>query len=300
MIFGIDVGGTTVKIGAVENLKIIDKFEIPTKKETLFEDICLFIQDYMKKNKIDKIEGIGFGLPGNVIQNYIYRLPNIGIHDIDLQEEISKYFPNVPIVAQNDANVAALGEMLYHNEYQSACMITLGTGVGCGIVIDGKVLEGIHGAAGEVGHMGIAKEYNFACSCGLNGCLETVASATAVVRLAKYHKEHMREFDTSLKESFTAKDVFDLAKAGDPLCCFVVDRVCYYIAKCISILAITVDVEVYYIGGGVSKAGDILISTIQKHYETMAHYAVKSVTIEQATLLNDAGMLGAAGLLYKG
>ncbi len=296
MKFGIDVGGTTVKIGIVEANQIIDKYEIPTKKESLFKDICLFIKKYMEQNHITKLEGIGFGLPGNVVNQYIYNLPNIGITNVDLKEEVQKYLPGVSIAAQNDANVAALGEMLYHNEYQNACMITLGTGVGCGIVLNGKVLEGVHGAAGEAGHMVITDPYQFQCSCGLKGCLETVASATGVVRLAKYH---FSEYETKLGKDFTAKDVFDLAKQNDPLCSFVVDCVCYYIAKCISILAITVDVDVYYIGGGVSKAGDILISTIRKHYETMAHYAVKNVKIEQATLLNDAGMLGAAGLIQS-
>ncbi|MDE7094964.1 MAG: ROK family protein, partial [Anaeroplasmataceae bacterium] len=252
--------------------------------------------EYISKNNIESIEGIGFGLPGNVVGNYIYNLPNIGIENVNLDEEMAKYFPDVLVVAQNDANVAALGEMLYHNEYKNACMLTLGTGVGCGIVLDGKVLEGSHGAAGEAGHMVIAEEYNFPCTCGLKGCLETVASATGVVRLAKYH---YNEYETKLQGSFTAKDVFDLAKQKDPLCLFVVDRVSYYIAKCIAILGITVDVDVYYIGGGVSKAGDILIDTIKKHYTSLAHYAVKNVKIETAELLNDAGMLGAAGLIIK-
>ncbi|MDE6661185.1 MAG: ROK family protein, partial [Anaeroplasmataceae bacterium] len=243
---------------------------------------------------IEFIEGIGFGLPGIVVGNYIYNLPNIGIQNVNLKEEMAKYFPGVLVVAQNDANVAALGEMLYHNEYKNACMLTLGTGVGCGIVLDGKVLEGTHGAAGEAGHMGIAGEYNFPCTCGLKGCLETVASATGVVRLAKYH---YNEYETKLQGSFTAKDVFDLAKQGDPLCMFVVDRVAYYIAKCIAILGITVDVDVYYIGGGVSKAGAILIDSIKKHYAALAFYAIKNVKIETAELLNDAGMLGAAGLI---
>ncbi|MCM1130149.1 MAG: ROK family protein [Roseburia sp.] len=296
MKFGIDVGGTTVKIGVVEANKIIEKYEIPTNKETLFEDIGLFLKEYIKKNHIKDIEGIGFGLPGNVVNNYIYNLPNVGIKNVDLTKEMAKYFPNVEVLAQNDANVAALGEMLYHNEYQNACMITLGTGVGCGIVLNGKVLEGSHGAAGEAGHMGIASEYSFACSCGLKGCLETVASATGVVRLAKYH---YNDYETQLLESFTAKDVFDLAKKKDPLCLFVVDRVGYYIAKCIAILAVTVDVDVYYIGGGVSKAGDILIDAIQKHYLELSHYAVKYAKIEIAKLLNDAGMLGAAGLITR-
>ncbi|HRF70232.1 MAG: ROK family protein [Anaeroplasmataceae bacterium] len=294
MIFGVDVGGTTIKIGMVENNKIIDKTEIPTRKDSFIQDACLFIQEYITKHHISDIEGIGFGLPGNVIQNYIYNLPNVGVQNIDLTKEVKKYFPDIEVMAQNDANVAALGEMLYHNAYHNACMITLGTGVGCGIVLDGNLIEGSHGAAGEVGHMTIATEYGFSCTCGLKGCLETVASATGVVRLAKFHKH---EFDTKLGENFTAKDVFDFAKQNDPLCLFVVDKVGYYLAKCISILAITVDVDVYYIGGGVSKAGDILIHSIQNHYKALAHYAVKNVKIEAASLLNDAGMLGCAGLI---
>lgn len=296
MIFGVDIGGTTVKIGVVENRKLIAKYEINTVKETFIKDICLSIKEYMQNHQIQSIEGIGFGVPGNVINNYIYRLPNIGVENIDLKLEVSKYFPNLKIAACNDANVAALGEMIYHNEYNSCCMITLGTGVGGGIIINGKVVEGMHGAGGEIGHMIIADDYNFNCTCGLSGCLETVASATGVVRLAKYHKD---QFESKLADNFEAKDVFDLAKQNDPLCVYVVDKVASYIAKCIAILAITVDVEVYYIGGGVSKAGSILIDAIKKHYNRYSHYAVKDVKIEAATLLNDAGMLGAASLLSE-
>lgn len=295
MVFGIDVGGTTVKIGLVDNNNnIVDKYEIRTCGETFIEDICNSLKKYMEEHNIDKIDGIGFGLPGNVIDNYIYNLPNMGVKNVDLVKEVSKYFPGVKIEGQNDANVAALGEMLYHNEYKSACMLTLGTGVGAGIVVDGKLIQGSHGNGGEAGHMVIADDYNFQCSCGLKGCLETVASATGVVRLAKYHRN---EYETKLNEEFTCKDVFDLAKENDPLCSFVVDRLGYYIAKCMSILSVTVDVDVFYVGGGVSKAGDILINTIKKHYANLSHFAVKNVKIEAAQLLNDAGMLGAAGLV---
>ena len=295
MVFGIDVGGTTVKIGLVDNNNnIVDKYEIRTCGETFIEDICNSLKKYMEEHNIDKIDGIGFGLPGNVIDNYIYNLPNMGVKNVDLVKEVSKYFPGVKIEGQNDANVAALGEMLYHNEYKSACMLTLGTGVGAGIVVDGKLIQGSHGNGGEAGHMVIADDYNFQCSCGLKGCLETVASATGVVRLAKYHRN---EYETKLNEEFTCKDVFDLAKENDPLCSFVVDKLGYYIAKCMSILSVTVDVDVFYVGGGVSKAGDILINTIKKHYANLSHFAVKNVKIEAAQLLNDAGMLGAAGLV---
>ncbi len=295
MVFGVDVGGTTVKIGLVDHNQILDKYEITTKKESFIADICHSISKYAKQHGIE-VTAIGFGLPGTVISNYIYNLPNIGVSNMDLQKEVHAFFPNAVVVGCNDANVAALGEMLYHAEYKNACMLTLGTGVGCGIIIDGKVLEGVHGAAGEVGHMLLAEEYHFPCNCGLSGCLETVASATGIVRLAQYHKH---QFKTSLADAFTAKDIFDLAKKKDPLCMYVVDKLCYYIAKCISILSITVDVDVYYIGGGVSKAGNILIDGIRKHYEKISFKAVKKAKIELAALLNDAGILGSAGLVSK-
>lgn len=295
MRFGVDIGGTTVKIGVVDQNKIIDSYFIKTKKETLFKDICFSIKNYANKFNIE-IDGIGFGVPGNIIDNHIYNLPNIGIKDINLISEVSKYFKNIKIAGGNDANVAALGEMKYHNEYQNACMITLGTGVGCGIVLNGKILEGSHGAAGEVGHMPIALDYNFSCGCGLKGCLETVASATGVTRLANYHRG---EFKTNLPEKFGAKDVFDAARIGDELACYVVDRVSFYIAKLIAIMAVCVDVDVYYIGGGVSKAGKILIDKINEHYDKLSFFAVKKVKIEAAHLLNDAGMLGAACLLEE-
>lgn len=295
MVFGVDIGGTTVKIGLVDHNQILDKYEITTRKESFIADICNSISKYANQHGIE-VTAIGFGLPGTVISNYIYNLPNIGVSNMDLEKEVHAYFPNAVVVGCNDANVAALGEMLYHAEYKNACMLTLGTGVGCGIVIDGKVLEGVHGAAGEVGHMMLAEEYHFPCNCGLNGCLETVASATGIVRLAKYHKH---EFETSLGDEFTAKDIFDLAKKNDALCTYVVDKLCYYIAKCISILSITVDVDVYYIGGGVSKAGNILIDGIRRHYEKLAFKAVKKAKIELAVLLNDAGILGSAGLVSK-
>lgn len=294
MIFGVDVGGTTVKIGLVENHKLIDKYEIPTKKETLIKDICLSIQEYNKKHHLSEPQGIGFGLPGMVIKNYVYKLPNIGIGEFDLEKEVKNYFPNAIIASSNDANVAALGEMLYHKECENACMITIGTGVGGGIVLGGKVLEGSHGCAGEVGHMPIALDYGFQCTCRLTGCLETVASATGVVRLAKYH---YLEYHTKLKEPFAAKDVFDYAKKKDELASFVVDKVAFYLARCIAAISLVADVDVCYIGGGVSKAGDILIDLIKNHYQKISHYGVKTLDIKVATLLNDAGMIGAAGLL---
>ena len=296
MVFGIDVGGTTVKIGLIENDKILDKYEIPTCGETFIEDICNSLKGYMKEHNIESIDGIGFGLPGNVINNYIYNLPNMGVKNLDLVKEVSKYFPGVKIEGQNDANVAALGEMLYHNEYKSAVMLTLGTGVGAGIVVDGKLIQGSHGNGGEAGHMVIADDYNFQCSCGLKGCLETVASATGVVRLAN---EYLNNMDSVLKGAeIDAKAVFDAAKAGDELALKVVNEVGDYIGKAAAFVAAVVDPDAFIIGGGVSRAGKILMDVIEASYLKYTFHISKNTPFILASLGNDGGMLGAA-LLAK-
>lgn len=294
MRFGIDVGGTTVKIGLVDNNQVIDSYQIKTKKETLFDDVCNSVKEYIKNNKIDNVEFIGFGLPGNVIDNYIYNLPNVGLRDIDLKEIISKHFPNIKMASTNDANAAALGEALYDNKYKSSYMITLGTGVGGGLVIDGKVIDGAHAACGEIGHSYIDFVHNFSCSCGLKGCLETVTSATGVVRLAKHYYD---KFKTSIPKEMSCKDVFDAAKENDELGLFVLDMVGKYLGIALANIAVTVDVECFYIGGGVAACGQILIDAIQKYYKEYSHYAVKNTEIKLAKLGNTAGMLGAAYIL---
>ncbi len=292
---GIDVGGTTVKVGFIDNYKIIDKLVVETKKETLFDDVLNEIKKYSLEKKYD-IEGLGFGLPGHVIGTYIDKMPNVGIENLDIKPIISSYFNNVKIGTTNDANAAALGELLSDNDNKnkSCYMITLGTGVGGGLVIDGKVRDGAHANCGEIGHMFIDDLHNYKCTCGLSGCLETVASATGIVRLAN---EYYDQFKTSLKrESFVSKDVFDLAKENDELGLFVLDKVASYLGKAISIIELAVDVDIIYIGGGVSNAGDILINKIKQYYNKYAHFAIKNLNIKKAKLGNDAGMLGAAYL----
>ena len=294
MRFGIDVGGTTVKIGLVDNNQVIDSYQIKTKKETLFDDVCNSVKEYIKNNKVDNVEFIGFGLPGNVIDNYIYNLPNVGIKNVNLKEIVSKYFPNVKMASTNDANAAALGEVLHDNKYKSSYMITLGTGVGGGLVIDGRVIDGAHAACGEIGHSYIDFVHNFSCSCGLKGCLETVTSATGVVRLAKYYYD---KYKTSIPKEMSCKDVFDAAKENDELGLFVLDMVGKYLGIALANIAVTVDVECFYIGGGVAACGQILIDSIKKYYREYSHYAVKKTDIKLAKLGNTAGMLGAAYIL---
>lgn len=295
MRIGIDVGGTTVKIGIVDNYKVIDSYAIPTKQETLFDDICLSVLDYINNHNINDIEGIGFGLPGHVVNNYIYNLPNVGIKNFDLEKKFKEYFPNVKMASCNDANAAALGEALADNSSSSSYMITLGTGVGGGLVLNGKVVDGYHSACGEVGHMFIDYIHNYQCSCGLKGCFETVASATGIVRLAN---EYFDKFKTSLsKDNLSAKTIFDAARENDELGLYVLDMVSKYLGRGLATLAVSVDVEVFFIGGGVAACGNLLLDRVIKYFKEYAHYAVKDTKIKLAKLGNTAGMLGAAYLI---
>ena len=286
MRFGVDVGGTTVKLGVFEGKKLKDSFSITTTKETLFDDIRDAIKAYT-----DNVEFIGFGFPGHVVNNYIYNLPNIGITNFDLNEYMAKEFPGIRFASTNDANAAALGEQIADGKYASSYMITLGTGVGGGLIIDNKLINGSHGNCGEIGHM-VMDKHNYQCSCGLKGCLETVASATGIVRLANHYKN---DYKTNIDfENISAKAVFDAAKEGDELGSFVFDYVCDILARTISLLAVVVDVECIYIGGGVAAVGQILIDTIKEKYLTYCHYAVKNLEIKLASVGNKAGIIGAA------
>lgn len=294
MRIGVDVGGTTVKIGLIEDKKIIKSYEIKTIKDTLFDDIFNSLINTLKEyNKtLDDMENIGFGLPGNVINNYIVNLPNIGIKNLDLNM-IAKKYTKLSIKSSNDANCAALGEDINDGDSDSSYFITLGTGVGGGYVYNHKLVEGNHFACGEVGHIKIDK-HNYSCTCGLKGCLETVASATGIVRLAK---EYKNEYKTNIDfNNITAKAVIDAARNDDELGLFVLDYISEALGRALSIIAVTNDIKTIYIGGGVSKAGSILIDGIRKYYKEYAFYACKNTEIKLAALFNDAGMLGAAYL----
>lgn len=293
---GVDIGGTTVKIGFAEAYRLVDYYEIKTKQNSLFSDIFSSILDYIRVYEIENIEAIGFGIPGMVKDNFIYNMPNIGLKNIDIAKEASRYFPKLPIASSNDANVAALGESLHDSSgASSSYMITLGTGVGGGLILDGRVIDGKHNACGEIGHMFIDPVHQYACTCGLKGCLETVASATGVVRLAK---AYYPQFKTALSlETMTCKDIFDAAKNGDSLGLYVLEEVSKYLARGLATIAVTVDVDIFYIGGGVAAAGDILLDKVRKYYKEYSHYAVKNTEIRPARLGNHAGMLGAAYIL---
>ena len=306
-LLGIDIGGTTVKIGLVSYIGIIiDKFEIPTNTEnngaSILGDIKDAIYSFLEKKGIERtlVTGIGFGVPGPVVNNVINKCTNLGWGIVDIVKEFGSLLDWNPLIAcTNDANAAALGEMHHCNDssISSSVLMTLGTGVGGGIILNHNVLNGAHGGAGEFGHMQVDKVHNYKCNCGGYGCLETVASATGVVRLAK---QYLGSKPSALDEveNITAKDVFDAAKANDELALKVVKEVWEYIGLAAAHISTVVDPDIFIIGGGVSKAGNILIDVIKDSFRTHAFHVSKDIPFALATLGNDAGMVGAA-LLAK-
>jgi glucokinase len=309
--FGIDVGGTTVKIGLFKTDGVLlEKWEITTRTENFGEnilgDICDALENKLRKKEIglDEIEGIGIGLPGPVLSDgTVLQCVNLGWGTFNVEKEFSEMFYNVKVKAGNDANVAALGEAWKGGgkDYDDIVMVTLGTGVGGGVILNGKILTGYNGGAGEIGHMHVEDKETEQCNCGRKGCLEQYASATGVVRLAK---RFMAEQDAPTKmreigEKITSKDVFDLAKEGDEGANKVVAQMGSYLGKAMSSIAVVVNPQAFIIGGGVSKAGEFLIDAVQNVYRETCFSACGDAAVHLAKLGNDAGMYGAAALVVN-
>lgn len=303
--FGIDVGGTTVKMGFFETSgTLIDKWEIKTNTENFGENILADICDAMDKKlgekeiSLDDIEGVGIGLPGPITEDgTVIQCVNLGWGTFNVVERLSSMYHGIKVKAGNDANVAALGEAWQGGgkEFKSLVMITLGTGVGGGIIFDGKILTGATGGAGEIGHMHVAYNEKDYCNCGRKGCLEQKTSATGIVKEAKRYMENtdiptkMRDF-----EGITAKDVFDLAKEGDEGALAVVNEMSTYLGIAMAHIASVINPEAFIIGGGVSKAGSFLIDAIKIKYCESCFKPCGDAAIRLATLGNDAGIYGAA------
>lgn len=301
--FGVDVGGTTIKLGLfTAEGELLDKWEIKTyaenEGERILPDVSETIKVKIKERKMatDDICGIGVGVPAPVDKNgAIERAANVGWQAKNIKKELEE-LTGFSCVIGNDANVAALGEMWKGagEGEKDLIMVTLGTGVGGGIIIDGRAVGGAHGAGGEIGHMTVRTDETEACGCGRKGCLEQYASATGLVRLAK------RYFENNVKESIlqgkeiTAKEIFDAAKAGDEAALLITEEFGAYLGQALVNLAATVDPAVFVIGGGVSKAGNILLDIVKKYFYAHAFYGNQKTKITLATLGNDAGIYGAA------
>lgn len=307
-IIGIDLGGTSAKLAILSmDGQIETKWEVPTATYDAGVAILPNLQVSIQAKLVElglttaDIHAIGMGVPAPVKPDgYMSLAANLGgFGGFNVAQKMSELM-ELPVILDNDANVAALGEMWQGGAKgaQNVIMITLGTGVGGGVIADGGIIRGFAGAGGEIGHMPVVtdNEMMFECGCGKTGCLETVSSATGIVRIAKAMLAH-HNAPTTLADiqPLSAKDVFDAAKNHDVLALQVVDYFAKTLAKAMGTLSVITNPEVFVIGGGVSKAGDIIIDTVAKHYyESVFAAATNGVKIELATLGNDAGVIGAA------
>lgn len=308
--FGIDVGGTTVKMGLFTTEgELLDKWEIPTRKEDggayILNDVAASVEAKLAEKNIAKedVAGAGIGVPGPTLDTgYVSICVNLGWKDKNPANELSELL-SIPVKAGNDANVAALGEMWKGGGegYLEVVLLTLGTGVGGGIIINGEIAPSHRGVGGELGHITVNPDEEATCNCGNHGCLEQYASATGVVRIAKKLLAASKE-ESSLRtlETVTAKDVFDAAKTGDHLAVEAVEVLGKYLGLVVANVALTVDPDVFVIGGGVSKAGQVLIDVITKYYHKFAKIiGDNKAKVVLAKLGNDAGIYGAARMVLK-
>lgn len=307
--FGVDVGGTTVKIGLFqENGDILDKWEIPTVKDnagaSILPDVAKSILAKMEEKGISEedLEGIGVGVPGAVDEEgtLVGGAVNIGWKPFNIPQALKAYI-NVSVKAANDANAAAYGEMWQGGGKgcRNLVAVTLGTGVGGGIVADGRLLAGATGAGGEIGHIHLEDDETESCGCGNKGCLEQYASATGIVRLARRRLTKDEKPSVLRGGEITAKRVFDAVKEGDELAIEVAGEFGDYLGKGLAAVAAVVNPEVFVIGGGVSKAGEILLSFIEPNFQKYAFRQCRGARFTLAELGNDAGIYGAAALVLN-
>lgn len=307
--FGVDIGGTTVKIGLFDKDGcVLDKWEIPTVKDnegaSVLPDVADSIKAKMQEKNIDldDVAGVGVGAPGAVDKEgtLVSGAVNIGWGVFNIPKVLSGYL-NLPVKAANDANVAAFGEMWQGGGkgYSSLVAVTLGTGVGGGIIIDGNIVIGANGAGGEIGHIHIEDNETEVCGCKKTGCLEQYTSATGIVRLAKRRLAKDDKASVLREGTISAKTVFDAVKAGDELAIEVAEQFGDYLGKGLAAVAGTINPEIFVIGGGVSKAGEILLQYIVPAFKKYVFVACENTHFALATLGNDAGIYGAAGLILN-
>lgn len=308
--FGLDLGGTTCKCGLFTNEgELLDKWEVPTDTSNggvnILKNLATAVKEKMAEKNItaEQVSGVGIGIPGPVSgDGVVNRCVNLGWGVFNVEKEFSDELGGIKVKAGNDANVAALGEawMGAAKDYSSSVMVTLGTGVGGGVIINDQIITGAAGAAGEIGHIRVNYTEEMTCGCGNHGCLEQYCSATGIARLAKIRLA-MNEDESGLRaiptENIDAKAVFDEAKKGDVVAKEVVKRACEYLAQGLQVISSVVNPEAFVIGGGVSKAGQMLIDEVEYRFNQIAFHGCRNTKIILATLGNDAGIYGAMKLI---
>lgn len=306
--FGVDLGGTTVKIGLFEiSGTLLEKWEIPTRTqnhaENLLPDIAAALLNKLTEKEIDKsqVEGVGMGVPGAVLNDRFVK-PCVNLDQwggFDVAEALEDLC-GIPAKIVNDANAAALGEMGAGGGKgrKNVVFVTLGTGVGGGVIVDGKLLAGTHGAGGEIGHIKVKDTHDTPCGCGKRGCLEQYSSATGIVNETKKFLQNSNA-PSRLRslETITAKDIFDLAKDGDAVALNQVEEMTRLLGKALAAVSCVCDPEVIVLGGGVSRAGSIIIDNVEKWFREYAFPAAESTEFALAQLGNDAGIYGGVQMI---
>lgn len=308
---GVDIGGTTVKLGLfLADGTLCEKWEIPTRTEDrgghILPDVAASIRAALERRSIawEQAAGIGIGVPGPVDgQNTVFKCVNLGWGVLNVKEEMNRLLPEIPRVsAANDANAAALGELWKGGGmgYHSAVMVTLGTGVGGGVALDGQIVAGAHGGAGEIGHMTVEPLETVPCSCGKRGCLEQYASANGIVRMGRQMLADCAAPSALRRiEPLTARDICDQARAGDEMALRILDRCADYLGRALSFVSCAIDPDVFVIGGGMSRAGDILLSAMKAYHKKYAFHVSADTPMTLARLGNDAGICGCARMVLR-
>ena len=308
--FGIDLGGTTAKVGLFTTSgALLEKWEVPTDTSNAGEHILENLADAIHGKMIEKeiaaeqVEGVGIGVPGPVLNSSVVPIvcANLGgWGERNVSAQLSGLLDGLKVLVGNDANVAALGEiwMGAAKGAKNAVMVTLGTGVGGGVIVNGKVIDGAHGAGGEIGHITVDPHETAVCGCGKRGCLEQYSSATGVVRCMKKLLDENPEVECVLRGTdFAAKDVFDAARNGDALASREVEDMSNTLGMALASIASTTDPEMFLVGGGVARAGDVLFDPLVKHFKEYAFRSCRETPIKAASLGNDAGIYGAVRLI---
>ena len=304
--FGIDLGGTTVKLAFFqENGTCLCKWEIPTVKDgdgaQILPDIAASVEAYLQENRISKedVLGIGIGVPGAADPNgVVFSCINLGWGTKDVPKELGA-LTGLPVACGNDATMAALGECWQGAGCENMVFVTLGTGVGGGIVSGGRIIAGVHGAGGEIGHITLCPEETIPCNCGKCGCAEQYLSATGIVRLAKDALSLPHEPSMLDSGELSAKTIFDAGREKDALACKVLEGYFDMMGRFLAIICCVADPEVIVLGGGVSKAGQMLLDGTAAPMKKYAFAPCRTTRLALATLGNDAGIYGAFKLALQ-
>lgn len=293
--FGVDIGGTAVKMGLVDEKGVLLKdveFPSPKDSDAMFDEIAGQIAGILKEFPNARCVGVGVGVPGPVPDHaHVHGCVNLGWGVVNVAEGL-RVRTGLPVLVENDANLAAFGEMWQGagRGHRNLVMLTVGTGVGGGVIADGRIVTGAVGAGGEVGHMPMPWHTDWPCTCGKFGCLEVTSSATGIIRAA-------RQFPPfSQMEHVTAKDVFDAAREGNADARQVVAEAARCLGTAAAIIGCVVNPELFVIGGGVSAAGEMLLAPVREAYRQQVFPPSRDADFVQATLGNRAGIYGGAGL----